>query len=621
MSRISVEPANVCPGRFFWSIPGLILLLPAILLAQPSSYTITTVAGNGTVGFAGDGGAATSASFNVPTGVALDASHNLYISDNANSRIRKVTGTTISTIAGTGTVSYTGDGGAATSATFNSPYGVRVDSLGNVYVADQFNQVVRKITGTTISTFAGNNIYGFMGDGGPAASAELNQPLGLAIDSSNNLYISDSQNNRVRKVTASGTISTIAGDGFNPAVDGGPALSSGLNDPIGVAVDAAGNVYIADSHNHRIRKVDTNGIITTVAGNGNKGYSGDFGMAVTAELNYPEDVAVDSSGDLFIVDYGNSRIREVTPNGLIQTIAGNGLFGYTGDGFIATNAKLNFPTGITIDNSTGKIYIADSGNYVIRLLTPYAPTVNSGGVVSAGQFGAFPSVAPGSWIEIYGSSLSFDSRTWATSDFTGSNAPTSLDGTTVTVGGQNAFIDYISGGQVNAQVPSNVPTGQQPLIVKTPAGSSATYTVTVNATEPGLFAPPSFNVGGVQYVGAVEANTTTYIMPPGAVAGITSQRAKAGDIITLYGVGFGNVNPSVLAGQIAPAVTYTLALPIQISIGGTPATVLSQGLAPGSVGEYQFNVVVPSIAASDKVAITFTLGGIPGTQTLYIATQ
>jgi uncharacterized protein (TIGR03437 family) len=327
---------------------------------------------------------------------------------------------------------------------------------------------------------------------------------------------------------------------------------------------------------------------------------------------------LDSTGDIFIADYYNSRIREITTDGIIHTIAGGTGVGYTGDGFIATNAKLNFPSGVAVDSSTGKDYIADSSNNVIRMLTPGAPTV--GGVQSAGQFGALPSAAPGSWIEIYGSNLAIDSRQWNGGDFVGLAAPTALDGTTVTVGGQAAYIDYIGGGQVNVQVPANVPSGQQPLIVKTAYGSSAAFTVTVNATEPGLFAPSQFQVNGTQYLGAVFANTTTYVFPPGAVAGLTSQRAKAGDTITLYGVGFGSVNGDVSAGQIVQAQN-TLALPLQIFVGGTQATVTYDGLAPGFVGLYQFNVVVPAVASSDKVPVTFNLGGTSGTQTVYIAVQ
>ena len=620
MFRRLVFAQGVCPLAF--TALCATLLLPGNTFAQPSAYNISTIAGNGTAGATGDAGPATSAELSGPTFVALDSSKNLYIADSVNNKIRKITGTTINTVAGNNkqTAGYGGDGGSATAsgALMNSPYGVKVDSSGNIFIADLLNHVVREVSGGNISTIAGNNQFGYTGDGGQATQAEFNQPFGLAFDSNRNLYISDSQNNRIRKIDNNGIVTNVAGDGFSQLNDGGPALNAALNDPYGIAVDAAGNLYIADSQNNRVRKVDTSGNITTVAGNGTKGFSGDFGLAINAEINRPFDVAVDSYGDIFIVDSNNNRIREVTPDGAIRTVAGNGIAGYTGDGFIATNARINFPSGIAVDSSTGKIYIGDSGNNVVRLLTPFAPSVNSGGVVSASSFGAFTSIAPGSWIEIYGSSLSFDARSWGGADFNGNNAPTNLDGTTVTIGGQSAFVNYISGGQVNVQVPSNAPTGQQQLVVTTPAGSSSTLNVTVNATQPGLFAPAAFNVGGTQYAGAVLANTTTYTFPPGSVQGITSQRVSAGQTITFYGVGFGSVTPNIPAGQIAQA-TNTLTAPVTFSIGGAPATVSYQGLAPSFVGLYQFNVVVPSVAASDKVPVTFTQNGTQGTQTMYIA--
>ena len=248
------------------------------------------------------------------------------------------------------------------------------------------------------------------------------------------------------------------------------------------------------------------------------------------------------------------------------------------------------------------------------------PSIMPGGVVSASSFGQFKSIAPGSWIEIYGSNLAIDSRTWAGSDFNGVNAPTSLDGTTVTIGGQPAFIDYISPSQVNAQVPSNVASGSQQVIVTTATGPSAPYTITVNATEAGLLAPASFNVGGVQYTAALFTDGVTYVLPPGAIPGVTSRRAQPGDAITLYGVGFGPVVPSIPAGQIV-GQSNTLASALQIKFGATLATTTYDGLAPSAVGLYQFNVTVPNIPGSDTVPLTFTLGGVPGTQTLSLAVQ
>jgi uncharacterized protein (TIGR03437 family) len=248
------------------------------------------------------------------------------------------------------------------------------------------------------------------------------------------------------------------------------------------------------------------------------------------------------------------------------------------------------------------------------------PSISPGGVVSASAFGEFTSVAPGSWIEIYGSNLATDSRSWAGGDFDGINAPTSLDGTKVTIAGQLAFVDYISPNQVNVQVPSNVPTGSQSMTVTTPAGTSSSYTITVNSAEPGLLAPASFKVGGIQYVAALYFDGATFVLPPGAIAGLPSRRAQPGDTIVLYGVGFGAVTPAIPAGQIVQQ-TNSLAAPFHLFFGGTEATVSYDGLAPQAIGLYQFNVTVPNIPSSDQVPLTFTLGGAAGTQTLYISVQ
>ena len=282
------------------------------------AQTISTVAGNGTAGFSGDGGPATSAEMDNPTGVAVDSSGNIYFADPDNQRIRKVTASTghMSTVAGNGTYGFSGDGGAATSAELKNPDAVAVDSSGNVYIADSFSNRVRKVTVSTgvITTVAGSGTAGYSGDGSAATSAELNFPTGVAVDSSGNIYIADIDNYVIRKVTAStGVISRVAGNGTAGfSGDSGLAISAELSTPAGVAVDTSGNIYIGDYRNERIRKVTAStGNITTVAGNGTEGFSGDGGAATSAELNYPESVAVDTSGNFYIGDYGNLRIRKV----------------------------------------------------------------------------------------------------------------------------------------------------------------------------------------------------------------------------------------------------------------------------------------------------------------------
>ena len=252
---------------------------------------------------------------------------------------------TITTIAGTGEFGFSGDGGPAVEAELRNLYGVAVDSAGNLYIADTRNRRIRKIDSTgTITTIAGTGEVGFSGDGGPAAVARLTFPYGVAVDSAGNLYIADTGNQRIRKVDSTGTITTIAGTGeVGFSGDGGPAVEAELRNPYGVAVDSAGNVYIADSSNHRIRKVDSTGTITTIAGTGEVGFSGDGGPAVEAELRSPRGVAVDSAGNVYIADVSDRRIRKVDSTGTITTIAGTGEVGFSGDGGPAVEAELRSP--------------------------------------------------------------------------------------------------------------------------------------------------------------------------------------------------------------------------------------------------------------------------------------
>jgi hypothetical protein len=368
------------------------------------SGILTRVAGTGIAGYSGDNGPATAAQLKLPSGVAVDASGSVYIADAGNSRVRKVTPDgTITTLAGDGTYGYSGDGGPATAAQLQWPTGVGVDAAGDVYIADSDANALRRVTpggaittvavgsGWSVAVDAAGNAYtavpsgnvvfriapdgkttvvagvyeaGYSGDGGPATSAQLNNPWGVALDAAGSIYIADAGNHRVRKVAVDGTISTIAGDGTSGSSgDVGPALSARF-DPQSVAVDAAGNVYIVDMDNVRLRRVAADGTITTAAGGGN-GDSGDGGPATNARLSNPWGLALDGAGNLYIADSYNNRVRKVAADGTIVTVAGNGTAGNSGDGGPAANAQLGIPKGVALD-SAGNLYIADLDNSRIR---------------------------------------------------------------------------------------------------------------------------------------------------------------------------------------------------------------------------------------------------------------
>ena len=274
----------------------------------------------------------------------------------------------ISTIAGNGTNGYSGDGGVANIAQVYLPREVDVDASGNVYIADAGNNRIRKVTTSgVISTIAGTGVYGYNGDGFAATSAQLNYPRGVAVDASGNVYIADAGNHRIRKVDIStGFISTIAGDGTaGYSGDGFAANLAKLHAPFGVAVDASGNVYIADMANYCIRKVNTSGVISTIAGTLNGGFSGDGGLATSARFYFPLGVDVDASGNVYIADAYNHRIRKIdNATKIISTIAGNGTVAYGGDGGAAITAQLQTPQGVAVDAS-GNVYIADTDNHLI----------------------------------------------------------------------------------------------------------------------------------------------------------------------------------------------------------------------------------------------------------------
>lgn len=381
-----------------FSVLGLVAL-------QTKAQIITTIAGNGTFGFSGDGSQATAAEFSMPEGVATDtAGKNIYVADFANNRIRKIVSSTgiITTVAGGGS-SGLGDGGQATAAELNMAQGVAVDNNGNIYIADTWDQRIRKVDASTgiINTVAGNGTNNFSGDGGQATSAEINFPNSVALDTSGNIYFSDQNNNRIRKITVStGIITTVAGNGTNGfSGDGAQATDAEIGLPTGLAVDASGNIYISDQNNSRIRKVDAStGIITTVAGNGTYGYSGDGGQATATELRYPQGLAIDTSGNIYFADQWNARVRKITiSTGIITTVAGDNNNGFGGDGGPATAAELSDTlSGVAVDNY-GNIYIGDQNNQRIRKVHGTLTGINTISA-SANQINIYPNPNNGNFI-------------------------------------------------------------------------------------------------------------------------------------------------------------------------------------------------------------------------------
>jgi sugar lactone lactonase YvrE len=340
-SAVLQQPGYVAvdaEGNLFFSV-----INHAVLRLDATTGSLTLVAGNGTAGYSGDDGPASRAQLDTPTGLAVDSAGNVYIADFRNNRIREVSDGTITTVAGTGVPGYGGNNGPATSAQLYNPTGVAVDPAGNLYIADAGNNRIRKVSNGVITTVAGDGIQGFSGDNGPATTAQLNIPNAVAVDAAGNLYIADDANNRIRKVS-NGVIVTVAGNGTaGYSGDNGPATSAQLNEPLGIAVDAAGSLYIGDFKNQSIRRV-SGGVITTVAGNGTDGYSGDNGLATSAQLHYPNGVAVDLEGNLYIADVVNDRIRKVS-NGMIATVAGDGTSGLAGDGGPAVSGEFVEPLG------------------------------------------------------------------------------------------------------------------------------------------------------------------------------------------------------------------------------------------------------------------------------------
>lgn len=530
------------------------------------------------------GAPATGVELNYPYGVADDSSGNIYVGDSHNYMVREVVKSTglVNFFAGDGTYGYTGDGGAATSAEITYPFGVAKDSTGNVYVADTYNCLVRRVnTAGTISTFAGLVVTnsprcGYSGDGGSATGAELYQPYGVAVDSKNSVYIADFSEHVIRRVT-SGTITTIAGIGgiAGYSGDGGLATNALLYQPVAVAVDPAGNVFIADYNNCRIREISVaTGLINTVAGTGNCAFTGD-GLAIANGIGYPQGIAVDANDNLFISDY-NERVRWVSPNGIMTTVAGNGVAGFSGDGGSATAAELYEPTGIVLDSS-GNILVSDYNNGRVRSISAFPALGTSAGNLSFGLTAVGSTSSPESLtLSAYGP-VTISNISTSTNFSEADDCPSSMTNGTVCT--MYVYFVPTASGNLNGNV-----------TVNTNGFFSQTNTVNLSGLGSSMSltgAPLSF---GNQLVKTTSASKTVTVTNTGTAT------------ITMGAITLTDTTDYTLATNTCPASGKTLA-------GGASCTI-SVTFGPKSTGSKRGSVVI-----NDSDPSTPQLIGLSGTGT------
>ena len=482
----SIGDVAVSPAGWL-AAPDFLQHVVSRIVWNSTTATVNVAAGVVRSAALGDQGLATSAYFLDPWGIAADLSGNWYVADNGDQRIRRIgADKSIVTAVGTGLFGWSADGQAATASNIAQPRALAADAAGNVYFnsACQIRVLLRTgpQSGTLNTAVNSNDTCGNLGDGGTAADAQLQFPQGLALEPSGMLDIADTENNRIRRVNlATSATSALAGNGqMGYAGNGTNALLANLNYPMGVAADSQGNVYVADSDNHRVRKITAAGIISDFAGTGVCNNPAD-GPATSSPLCYPTGVAVDQSGNVYIAD--SAYIRRVTTDGRLATIAGNGSLAMTGEGEPSLSTAID-PYYVALD-SKGRVCFSDATNLRIRCLDapPASPVSISG--VSNNASGA-PAITSGSWVSIYGTNLSATTRGWQTSDFSGNTLPTKLDGVSVTIDGRSAAVYYVSPGQLNVQAPGDSAIGAVQVVVANSWGS-ATATATLAQYSPGFF--------------------------------------------------------------------------------------------------------------------------------------
>jgi trimeric autotransporter adhesin len=537
--------------------------------------SVKLLSGKGVPGAAA-GGSATAAQIGYPGDVAVDPQGNVFIADLDSRRVWKVTPAgIISAAAGTGVAGFSGDGGPATEAMLSGVAAVKCDRQGNLYIGD--NNRVRKVSPDgTISTIAGNGTRASSGDGGPALNAAINAVSGLEVDSKGNLYIIEGVAPRIRKVTTDGTIQPFAGNGTSGfSGDGGPATGASLNFPQSVAADAQGNVFVADMNNQRVRKISPTGIITTVAGTG---------TPTSSALFNPAGVAVDAQGNLYIADKENYRIRKLSPDGTIVTIAGApGTQAYSGDGGPALNAQLPGASRLAVD-AGGNIYIADNIAFSVRRLQPTSETVLLSAVVDAASQRAMP-LSPGKIVVLYGGGLGPSLLSAVVQNQPAGGAdPTQAAGTTVAFNGIAAPVLYTSANQVAAIVPYGVTGAEAQVTVTYQGQSSRPFTVALAPAAPSLFTLNQTGGGAAAAINVADGSINTAASP-----------AHPGEYVSLFATGEGPTTPAGTDGAITSAqLLRSPVARVTATVGGLPAVVQYAGTAPGLVsGLMQVNVRIP----------------------------
>lgn len=557
-----------------------------------STGIIGTYAGDAYTRFVGDGAQAAYAQMNAPRGLALDNRGDLLVADTGINRIRRVTPQgMISTVA------------QAALLGLNQPGAVAADPAGNLIIADSFNHKIIKITPQNLKLdVAGTGTMGLGADNAAAIEAQLNTPQGVCTDSSGRVYIADTANHRVVRVNTDGTLGTVAGNGSGGfAGDDGRAPLAQLNQPQAITMDAGDNLYIADTSNQRIRKVSGDGVITTIAGVGVEGFGGDEGKATSARLWNPRGVAVDGDGNLYIADTWNHRIRKVTPDGVIHTIAGSEYPGWGGDGGPAVAAQLNYPSGIVVDGN-GNVFFSDTLNNRVRKLTPGTgeapppPLVTiEATVINAASLLAGP-VAPGEVVAILGGGIG--PETGAGSD-TNSGAPleTTLAHTQVLFDGRTAPLFFVQKDQIRAQVPYEVAgRNATQLEIQYKGETRLKIMIPVADTAPALFTV----AGGA---GLILANNQD-----GSLNSETSP-APRGSVVTIYATGEGQTKPAGISGQPPATPSPQPVLPVSLMIGGNTAEIIQTVEAPGMVGVLQIDARVPGgFAPAGMLPVVLTVG-------------